>query len=226
MLGSFTPQGFTLVKNPYYWQASSVKVPKVYFPVYTSNTGALSALFSGQIDWTGNFIPGLQKSFVDTSPSTPPLLGSAGRHQQPDAEPEQVADQPAGRPAGHQRGDQPHGHRLRGRGRPGEPRPQCHRPDPAHLHRLERPGRQHDGLGHGQCGRGEVRSWRRPATPWADGYFSKNGQAVTIAITDPSAFTDYARMTPSSRRNCGRPASTPSFVGPVGQRLDRRRRRR
>jgi peptide/nickel transport system substrate-binding protein len=68
-LGSFTPQGFTLVKNPYYWQASSVKVPKVYFPVYTSNTGALSALFSGQIDWTGNFIPGLQKSFVNTDPS-------------------------------------------------------------------------------------------------------------------------------------------------------------
>ena len=69
MLGSFTPQGFTLVKNPNYWQASLVKVPKVYFPVYTSNTGALSALFSGQIDWTGNFIPGLQKSFVDTNPA-------------------------------------------------------------------------------------------------------------------------------------------------------------
>src|ERR1700735_2654480 len=69
-LGSFTPQGFTLTKNTGYWQAASVKVPKVYFPVYTSNTGALSALFSGQIDWTGDFIPGLQKSFVDTSPST------------------------------------------------------------------------------------------------------------------------------------------------------------
>jgi peptide/nickel transport system substrate-binding protein len=68
-LGSFTPQGFTLVKNPDYWQASSVKVPKVFFPVYTSNTGALSALFSGQIDWTGNFIPGLQKSFVNTNPA-------------------------------------------------------------------------------------------------------------------------------------------------------------
>jgi peptide/nickel transport system substrate-binding protein len=70
MLQSFTPQGFTLDKNPYYWQASEVHVPKVYFPVYTSNTGALTALFSNQIDWTGNFIPGLQKSFVDTSPST------------------------------------------------------------------------------------------------------------------------------------------------------------
>jgi peptide/nickel transport system substrate-binding protein len=46
-----------------------VKVPNVYFPVYTSNTGALSALFSEQIDWTGNFIPGLQKDFVAKAPA-------------------------------------------------------------------------------------------------------------------------------------------------------------
>jgi peptide/nickel transport system substrate-binding protein len=69
MLSSFTPQGFTLKKNPYYWQPSKVKVSSVYFPVYTSNTGATNALFSGQIDWTGNFIPGLQKDFVDKSPA-------------------------------------------------------------------------------------------------------------------------------------------------------------
>jgi len=69
MLGSFTPEGYTLVKNPYYWQPSKVKVSKVYFPAYTSNTGALNALFSGQITWTGNYIPGLQQKFVDTSPS-------------------------------------------------------------------------------------------------------------------------------------------------------------
>jgi peptide/nickel transport system substrate-binding protein len=69
MLSSFTTEGLTLKKNPYYWQPSQVQVPKVYFPVYTSNTGALSALFSGQIDWTGNYIPGLQKDFVDTAPA-------------------------------------------------------------------------------------------------------------------------------------------------------------
>ena len=68
VLKTFTPQGFTLTKNPSYWQASQVKVQNVYFPVYTSNTGALSALYSGQIDWTGNFIPGLQKEFVSTAP--------------------------------------------------------------------------------------------------------------------------------------------------------------
>jgi peptide/nickel transport system substrate-binding protein len=77
-LGSFTPEGFTMVKNPNYWQASSVEVPKVYFPVYTSNTGALSALFSGQIDWTGNYIPGLQKDFVDTNPATHHYWEAAG----------------------------------------------------------------------------------------------------------------------------------------------------
>jgi peptide/nickel transport system substrate-binding protein len=70
MLGSFTPEGYTLVKNPYYWQSSMVKVSKIYFPVYTTNTGALNALFSGQITWTGNYIPGLQQKFVDTSPAT------------------------------------------------------------------------------------------------------------------------------------------------------------
>jgi peptide/nickel transport system substrate-binding protein len=69
VLKSFTPQGFTLTKNAHYWQASQVHIQNVYFPVYTSNTGALTALFSGQIDWTGNFIPGLQKQFVDTAPA-------------------------------------------------------------------------------------------------------------------------------------------------------------
>ena len=53
-------------------------MPKVYFPVYTSNTGALSALFSGQIDWTGNYIPGLQKDFVDTNPAYHHFWEAAG----------------------------------------------------------------------------------------------------------------------------------------------------
>jgi peptide/nickel transport system substrate-binding protein len=69
VLKSFTPQGFTLTKNTSYWQESMIHVPNVFFPVYTSNNGALAALYSGAIDWTGNFIPGLQKNFVSTSPA-------------------------------------------------------------------------------------------------------------------------------------------------------------
>jgi peptide/nickel transport system substrate-binding protein len=68
-LKTFTPQGFTLTKNPDYWQVSKVKIQNVEFPDYTSNTGALDALFSGTIDWTGNYIPGLQKDFVDKAPA-------------------------------------------------------------------------------------------------------------------------------------------------------------
>jgi peptide/nickel transport system substrate-binding protein len=77
-LKTFTPQGFTLKKNPNYWQASQVHVSNVYFPVYTSNTGALTALFSGTIDWTGNFIPGLQKDFVDKAPAYHHFWEAAG----------------------------------------------------------------------------------------------------------------------------------------------------
>jgi peptide/nickel transport system substrate-binding protein len=68
-LKTFTPQGFTLTKSPDYWQPSKVKIQNVYFPDYTSNTGALNALFAGQIDWTGNYIPGMQKNFVDKAPA-------------------------------------------------------------------------------------------------------------------------------------------------------------
>lgn len=67
VLGNYTAQGFTMVPNKYYWQPVPVK--KVYFPAYTTNTAATNALFSGQIDWTGNFIQGLQKNFVAKDPA-------------------------------------------------------------------------------------------------------------------------------------------------------------
>jgi peptide/nickel transport system substrate-binding protein len=65
-LGSFTNQGYTMVANPSYWQPVPVK--KVYFPDYTSNPPAQNALFSGKIDWTGNYIPNLQQDFINKDP--------------------------------------------------------------------------------------------------------------------------------------------------------------
>ena len=76
VLGSFTAEGFTMIQNKYYWQKNSVA--KVFFPDYTSNTGALSALFSGQIDWTGNYIADLQKDFVQKNPATNHYWEAAG----------------------------------------------------------------------------------------------------------------------------------------------------
>jgi len=66
-VSNFNSQGITLAANPSYWQPVPVK--KVFFPVYTSNTGATNALFAGQIDWTGNFIPGLKENFVNKDPA-------------------------------------------------------------------------------------------------------------------------------------------------------------
>jgi peptide/nickel transport system substrate-binding protein len=67
VLGNYTPEGFTMVKNKYYWQP--VPVAKVYFPDYTTNSGAQTALFGGQIDWTGNYIPSLQQDFINKAPT-------------------------------------------------------------------------------------------------------------------------------------------------------------
>ena len=118
MLKTFTPQGFTLTKNPNYWNASAVKVQNVYFPVYTSNTGALSALFSGQIDWTGNFIPGLQKQFVSTAPTYHHFWEAPGSTNALMPNLHQWPTNQLRRPQGDQPGRQPQPSRLRGRGRP------------------------------------------------------------------------------------------------------------
>src|ERR1700730_1707087 len=67
LLGNFTNQGYTRVANPSYWQPVPVK--KVYFPDYTGNVPAQNALFAGQIDWTGNYIPGLQQHFIQQDPA-------------------------------------------------------------------------------------------------------------------------------------------------------------
>ena len=75
MVPARTPSGTTPTRasrwtpTRSYW-GGAVPVPKVYFPVYSTNATAQSALFAGQIDWTGNYIPNLQKDFIDKSPST------------------------------------------------------------------------------------------------------------------------------------------------------------
>ena len=73
-LGSFTTQGYTMVANTSYWQPVPVK--KVFFPVYTTNNAAQTALFSQKIDWTGNYIPNLQKNFLDKDPRNGGYEGS------------------------------------------------------------------------------------------------------------------------------------------------------
>lgn len=65
-LTQFTAQGFTLSRNPSYWQR--VKIDRLRFPSYVSNTTASLALSKGQIDWGGNDIPNVDKTFVAADP--------------------------------------------------------------------------------------------------------------------------------------------------------------
>ncbi len=65
MLNSFTPQIYSLVKNPNYWQPGKPEVNEVTFPAFDSNTSAELALNRGQLEWAGLYIPNIQQTYVN-----------------------------------------------------------------------------------------------------------------------------------------------------------------
>ncbi len=67
-LKSFSTGGITLQANAHYWGGAPA-VGKVDFPVYASNNTVLPALASNQLDWAGNFLSGLQSTFVGPDPA-------------------------------------------------------------------------------------------------------------------------------------------------------------
>ncbi len=68
MLDKFTPQGFTLKKNPGYWNVAAVHVPEVSYPSYNQNFNIVSPLAAGQIDYAGNDIANVQGVYLAKSP--------------------------------------------------------------------------------------------------------------------------------------------------------------
>jgi peptide/nickel transport system substrate-binding protein len=64
MMGEFTPQSYTLVKNPSYWEAGKPKIAGLRFWSFTNNDASLQALVSGQIDWSGMFMADPEGQFV------------------------------------------------------------------------------------------------------------------------------------------------------------------
>jgi peptide/nickel transport system substrate-binding protein len=61
-VSQFTTQGITLKANPTYWGGKPA-VSEVQFPTYASANTALAALQTNQLHWAGNFIPGVQQVF-------------------------------------------------------------------------------------------------------------------------------------------------------------------
>src|ERR1700729_3072330 len=68
MLDKFSPQGFTLKENPYYWDKSAVRVPEISYPAYSANFNIVNPLAQGQIDLAGNDIANVQNVYLAKSP--------------------------------------------------------------------------------------------------------------------------------------------------------------
>jgi len=81
-LQSFSAQIIKYAKNPDYWQASSVKVDELDYPVVSSNDTALEEMEAGKADWTAIFDPAVnafvqkdsQHNFSYPVPVVPAML--------------------------------------------------------------------------------------------------------------------------------------------------------
>ena len=75
----FETQLWQLEKNPYYWQELGIN--GLQFPALPSNDTANLALLQGEIDWAGNFVPAIDRIFVDRNPTHHhywfPLVGAS-----------------------------------------------------------------------------------------------------------------------------------------------------
>jgi peptide/nickel transport system substrate-binding protein len=65
MLDKFAPTQYSLKKNPTYWQASKIVPSEVVLPAQSTNqnTNQLDVT-SGKFDWSYNFLPNVQQTYV------------------------------------------------------------------------------------------------------------------------------------------------------------------
>jgi peptide/nickel transport system substrate-binding protein len=77
MLDKFSPQGYTLKQNPFYWQKSKVHVPEIDFPAYDTNANLVPPVASGQIDFAGNYVANIKGNYLDKNPANHTWLSGA-----------------------------------------------------------------------------------------------------------------------------------------------------
>jgi peptide/nickel transport system substrate-binding protein len=68
VISRFTTQDYVLNKNPHYWQAGKPKIACVEYVQASSNDAALALIQSGQVDWTHNFVPNVEKAYQAKDP--------------------------------------------------------------------------------------------------------------------------------------------------------------
>ncbi|MDB4969352.1 MAG: putative oligopeptide/dipeptide transporter, periplasmic oligopeptide/dipeptide-binding protein [Myxococcales bacterium] len=60
----FRNQVWELGRNPRYWQPGKPEIAALRMVAYPSNDQANLALVEGEIDWAGNFVPAIERTFV------------------------------------------------------------------------------------------------------------------------------------------------------------------
>jgi len=77
----FRNQVYELGRNPHYWQDGLPRVEALRFPALPGNDRANLALVFDEVDWAGNFVPAIERVYVDRAPEHHhywfPLTGSS-----------------------------------------------------------------------------------------------------------------------------------------------------
>lgn len=65
----FTPEVYILGKNPYYWQKGKPAVDGLRMPFYSTASSNYLDLYRGVLDWTQDFVPNVQQTYVKRDPA-------------------------------------------------------------------------------------------------------------------------------------------------------------
>lgn len=65
----FTPEMVVLGRNPNYWKGDELKVDELVIPQTNGNEASLALLQTGQVDWTTNFIPDIDRNYIQGDPN-------------------------------------------------------------------------------------------------------------------------------------------------------------
>ncbi|HTX79887.1 MAG TPA: ABC transporter substrate-binding protein [Longilinea sp.] len=68
-VAKFDSQIYILEKNPYYWQTGKPAFKGIRYPAFADNDAANLALANGELDWAGNFVPDIDKTYVAKDPT-------------------------------------------------------------------------------------------------------------------------------------------------------------
>ncbi len=65
----FTTQDYVLSKNQHYWQTGKPLINCLEYVQASSNDASLALAQSGQVDWTHNFVPNVDKAYIAKDPA-------------------------------------------------------------------------------------------------------------------------------------------------------------